>query len=232
MAGRAIGLAEVKAALARRLQKTNEVHDEVAARRRAKKQKYQEAVAEAVVEVAPPVNMTKTSFGTAVNFGEPVLKNKDGQNDKEYVNWYQVHEWFREGMLRNDPKWILEKKHEYRDKRDNKGKESGALGWCEPEKNCARRLLAHYGIEVTRQAVDWLCDNWKVLMLNSGGSLTGAPSVRLLWTNRERYFLEAVAGRKIVEMAPSKKKKRQHIVGEYDAAESERAGLGIGWGNM
>lgn len=156
------------------------------------------------------------------------FKPDSGQTAKSDVGWFDVHEWFREGIMRNNKKWLVCQPVPYRDGDDCSGSGSGVLGWCHPEKKCARMLLVKYGAGVVEKVVGWYCDNWDALKKNSDGRLIGAPSVRLLWASRDMFFSEEAMSGKKVKVKKPKPKPKKHMVGEYDAERSSKSPR-VGW---
>lgn len=151
-------------------------------------------------------------------------KPKPGQTETDVVNWYHVQSWFIHGILRNNPDWLVVKV-------DSKRSPETQTMWVWPEKNCAERLLKHYGKDVVEKTVAWFCDNWQGIMDASNGRLGGGPSVKLLWVSRERFFAEAKQNRIYKPGFKGAKKRRKHMVGEYDAnADSKMPD--IGWGDV
>ena len=147
-------------------------------------------------------------------------KRNSRQTKGSVVNWFCVQDWLISGILRNNRKWFVVKK-------DGEWKENEQTWWVWGEKNCAERLLKHYGAEVVEKTVAWFCDNWQAMIDASDGRLSGAPSVKLLWVSRDRIFADAELG-----ISPAKPKRRankkRHMVGEYDAKSASKRPR-IGW---
>jgi hypothetical protein len=130
------------------------------------------------------------------------------QSKENKVNWFCVQRWFIKGIRKNNPDWLV-----IDNEKTKKWTERKQTWWTWAEKNCAQRLLDHYGENVVRETVEWFCDNWQGMVDESNGRLSGAPSVKLLWASRDRIFVDAKLG-----YVPGKrnKKKKKHMVGEYD----------------
>lgn len=141
-------------------------------------------------------------------------KKRRGQTGPRRVNWFDVQTWMREAMDRNNPDWLVVKKENWT--------ERGQTWWTWAEKNCAERLLEHYGADVVKNTIDWYCDNWQAMVDSSRGSLSGAPSIKLLFSSRDRMFADAKLGN-----TPGKRKKK-HMVGEYDAKAADKMPK-LGW---
>jgi hypothetical protein len=154
------------------------------------------------------------------NFGQKTLADAIGQNKKDEVNWYTVQDWFWKEIMRVNPAWAVVK-----EKKD----EEEQTGWTWNEKNCAQRLLKHYGAEVVRNTVIWFVDNWQAMKDRSDGALTGAPTVNLLWVSRERIFPDAQAGIVIKPKRKARRKKKKHMVGEYDDDRDYSKIPKVGW---
>jgi hypothetical protein len=166
------------------------------------------------------------------NFGKnPLLPDVDkgqdicGQTDKNKIYWYHVMGWFRDAILKTDPNWLVVS--DWEDRPDEQ------TWWTWREKKCAERLLKRYGADVVEATVIWFVANWQAMKAGSRGRLTGAPTVNLLWTSRERIFPDAKIG--VVISMPEKRRRdtgrRKHMVGEYDerAQQSASEMPGIGW---
>ena len=120
------------------------------------------------------------------------------QTKKNVVNTNSVRDWFSDGIERN---WGNEVTNPFENKEwKTRGKE-GAL---------AKKLLSKYGAEMTKKGVDYLCDNWQIICDNSGGKLTGLPTVGLLWAMRDRIFSDIERG-----IAPQPAKTKRHMSGEF-----------------
>jgi hypothetical protein len=124
------------------------------------------------------------------------------------VNWFCVQRWFIDGIRKNNPDWLV-----IDNKKTENWTERKQTWWTWAEKNCAQRLLEHYGEDVVKKTVEWFCNNWQGMVDESDGRLSGAPSVKLLWASRDRIFVDAKLG-----YVPGKKRKKvkKHMVGEYD----------------
>ena len=88
------------------------------------------------------------------------------------VNSTQVEQWFTEEL------------------RELYGSDYIISRWTIPQKTLAKRLLDTYGPDLVRQAVSYLAKHWKLMVKRSKGSLSGVPTVNLLWGMRERVFAE------------------------------------------
>lgn len=142
-----------------------------------------------------------------------------GQTKNKKINWFCVQRWFIEGIHKNNPDWLV-----IDSKKTENWTERKQTWWTWAEKNCAQRLLEHYGEDVVKETVEWFCDNWQGMVDESNGRLSGAPSVKLLWASRDRIFVDAKLG-----YVPGRKnKKKKHMVGEYDP-KSANDGPGFGW---
>jgi len=209
-------------------EKTKQTHIEVTEKRAKKRSK------KAQVEDTPaPSEKTEFVIGqqSLETASDTSRKSTAGQTDNDVVNWKHVHDWFRDGIIRNNRSWLAEKKVSYRDRKERKSQAAGwgALAWTGAEIKCTNLLLSRYGADILEKTVEWMCDNWQTLKDNSNGGLMGAPSVRLLWSQRERFFPEAMEG-KVVRKRPLPKKVRvkKHMVGEYNA-ESASKSPRVGW---
>lgn len=200
--------------------KTEQIHKEVTVKRAKNKSQRKKAEAETPKDERP--DFGKMDLAEAARS----KKRKAGQTGTSVVNWFNVQGWFKEGMLRNNPDWLVVR-HDDDDRYDQ-------TWWCWREKSCAEKLLKHYGPKVVEKTVAWFCDNWQGLMDASDYRLTGAPTINLLWVSRERYFVDAKLGKK--PKAPKKHKrnpsgKKLHMVGEYNA-ESASKSPDFGWGDV
>jgi len=172
----------------------------------------------------------KSSVPNFCQVGEIPLENigkksKDGQTQKNDIRWWHVLCWFQREIVRHNNEhgtdWKIVDEEYFTEEKQTV--------WAWPEKNCANRLLKHYGPSDVEQTVVWFFDNWQAMKDRSEGDLTGSPSVRFLWSCRDRVFSEAKEGKTI---GPKKRKprKKKHLVGEYNA-ESAAKLPGIGWGD-
>lgn len=153
------------------------------------------------------------------------IRPKPGQTGSDVVNWYHVQRWFVDKILQVNADWLVVQP-------DDRWDSTTQTMWAWREKGCAERLLKHYGPEIVKKTVEWFCDNWQGIKDASNGKLGGAPSVRLLWVARERFFAEANEGKAYKPGLSSKwKKKRKHMVGEYDA-DADSKMPDIGWGDV
>lgn len=160
----------------------------------------------------------ESSLDDAVAFGK-----KCGQRKKCAVNWFQVQGWFANAIARNNKDWLVVEKDD---------DELSQTAWAWKEKGCAERLLKHYGPEVVEKTVDWFCDNWQAMKDASCGKLYGAPTVCFLWSSRERIFPAAKEGKPyVVSTKKHSKRKKKHMVGEYNA-ESANKMPRIGFGDI
>lgn len=152
-------------------------------------------------------------------------KPRPGQTGSNVINWYYVQDWFIRGILKNNPDWLVVQP-------DDRWNSTTQTMWAWREKACAERLLKHYGPDVVKNTVAWFCDNWQEIKNASNSRLGGAPSVRLLWSARERFFAEAKEGKTYEGgLSNRRKKKRKHMVGEYDA-DADSKMPDIGWGDV
>lgn len=135
-------------------------------------------------------------------------------------NWFAVQMWFYEAISRNNEQWLPEN-HDIEDKRIKKNQ----TWWTWKEKNPAERMLKLYGSELTKQAIFWLCDNWKVMLERSDGKLIGAPNINFLWGAREMIMPDVKEGKKLI-----RKRKKKHMVGEYNEDRAKEAPK-VGWGD-
>lgn len=135
-------------------------------------------------------------------------ENKYARTKSKRVNWFCVQRWFIDGIRKNNPDWLV-----IDNKKTENWTERKQTWWTWAEKNCAQRLLEHYGEDVVKKTVEWFCNNWQGMVDESDGRLSGAPSVKLLWASRDRIFVDAKLG-----YVPGKKRKKvkKHMVGEYD----------------
>ncbi|MBN2258098.1 MAG: hypothetical protein JW704_09765 [Anaerolineaceae bacterium] len=149
--------------------------------------------------------MRQVELEVAAKLDKPnPLRKKDGQTGAGVVNWYHVQAWFIDGIKRNNKGWLVVQP-------DDKWTERSQTWWGGKEKANAGRLLKHYGEEILHKTVAWFCDNWQGIKDASNGRLGGAPTVNLLWAARDRFFAEALEGKRY------KPKRKKHMVGEYDA---------------
>ena len=194
-------------------EETEKTRVEVKRKRASRKKKARSKSPDFSTPLSP---CRKMSLGEAAKTD----KIKAGQTQGSRVNWYHVQEWFIEGILRNNKDWLVVQP-------DDKWNNKTQTLWAWAEKNCAERLLKHYGEEIVRKTVLWFCDNWQGIKDQSRGKFGGAPSVKLLWTVRDRYFVEAKEG-KVYELLKRRKiKKKRHMVGEYADSDMPR----VGWGD-
>lgn len=163
------------------------------------------------------------NFVGAMTLDEAVSQQGARQTQKDVVNWYIVQGWFWKEITRINKKWLVVK---------TRGTERNQTWWVWEEKNCAHRLLKHYGPDVVRSTVKWFVENWQALKDRSDGVLTGAPTVQLLWASRERYFPDAQAGVKVRPPKKRKAKKRKgHEIGEYNDESASKLPR-VGWGDV
>jgi hypothetical protein len=96
------------------------------------------------------------------------------------ANSTDVERWFRMGL--SDlfgPKYIVPK-------------------WTVKQRKLAKDLLGIYGRELTKLAVEYYCSNWNEMVNQSRGRLSGAPTVNLFWSMRERLFAEVQNGKTVI----------------------------------
>lgn len=158
------------------------------------------------------------------NFGQMTLDDSVGQQncrqtETNDVNWYTVQGWFWKEIMHINPKWAVVEKF---------GAQEDQTWWTWKEKNCAQRLLKHYGSDVLNRTIKWFVENWQAMKDRSEGKLTGSPTVTLLWVSRERIFADAEAGFPIRPPKKTSSKRKRHMNSEYDE-ESARKMPGIGW---
>jgi hypothetical protein len=91
---------------------------------------------------------------------------------KKPINSVDVEQWFRNGI------WDLY------------GTKFIIPSWTVKQRTLAKKLLGVYGPSLTKKAVELLCSDWKKMVRNSRGRLSGAPTVNLLWGMRERIYAD------------------------------------------
>jgi hypothetical protein len=159
-----------------------------------------------------------------MSLDEAVGQQSCRQTQDGIVNWYIVQGWFWREIKRVNPAWLVVKKK-------NRGTEKDQTWWAVKEKKLAHKLLAHYGPEVLERTVRWFVENWQAIKDRSQGKVTGAPTVQLLWASRERIFSDAEAGIEVKPLEKHRAKKRKrHMVGEYDDESASEPR--IGWGDV
>lgn len=142
-----------------------------------------------------------------------------GQNKKDVLNSNTVRDWFKTGIERN-----------YGEKIQNP---FGGIKWVTNGKQgmLAKKMLSEYHADTVKKSIDYMCDNWEVIITNSQGRISGLPTIELLWGMRAQIFADAELGRIPVIVDRSKKKvagKKKHMVGEFDP-DSLIGAPDIGW---
>lgn len=121
-----------------------------------------------------------------------------GQSNSNVIKSSQVEKWFNKGI---DFRTGLSVTH---------GK------WGGKQFTLAKRMLDTYGAELVENAINYMCDNWSKMVEDSGGKLSGIPTVELLWSIRNRIFPDVEKG---IPYKSSKKRKYNKKVkdnrGEY-----------------
>lgn len=135
-----------------------------------------------------------------------------GQSRERVLSFVDVREWFREGIIKrlswsvtlpaNDKWW---------------GGKQGLL---------SRKLLDAYDGELVKKAIFYLCDNWEDMVRDSGGRLSGLPTIELLWSIRDRIFPEAERGRQYVSPRKRTVPTRELPPDEYRVVEGGKVGHG------
>lgn len=92
------------------------------------------------------------------------------------VNSTDVRKWFEEGVVTGLARQVR------------------LAPWGVKEKTLAKRLLREYGVELTRQAVDYFTIGWATISEN-GRKFRGLPTINLLWGMRDTIFGEVQLGR-------------------------------------
>lgn len=129
---------------------------------------------------------------------------------KRVVNSTDVREWFKDGIERMDFGGKITLPH-------NGGQ------WTVHQRSLAKRLLDSYGSDLVKKAVEWLCENWEVLVYNSNGKLSGVPTVGLLWFLRERVFPDAELG---IKARKIKRKSNRTKASEYKPEYDDHKDIG------
>jgi hypothetical protein len=129
------------------------------------------------------------------------LQNQSSEPRKRRINSTDVERWFLSGIrsLYGD-KFIIPK-------------------WSVKQRTLAKKLIDIYGPELVEKAVRYLCGNWDSIVEKSRGSLSGAPTVNLLWGMKERVFADVQAPRK-----PGKGSRR-----DADEYSDEEDAPTVGW---
>lgn len=214
----------LEAIVQRQVEKTGQAAAEVVSKRSKRKAEVLKAHPEFE---EPNATTYRQVLMTEKNIG---ARAKPKRRSDGTPNWFFVQEWFIDGIYRNNRKWFVVEP----------GKDWNATSqtlWVWAEKNCAERLLAHYGEEIVKKTVAWFCDNWQGIIDQSHGRLGGAPNIKMLWAMRDKYFVEASEG-KVYERAKSikdakaeRRKKKKHMVGEHDPDAEAKMPL-VGWGDV
>lgn len=200
-------------------EKTARVQAEVSKKRASRKKvvtDLEEDVSIAATVPRPPPSWGRMSMADAAK----QKKTECRQTQDNRVNWYHVQGWFKKGILRNNPEWLLVK-----NKDDN---EHDQTWWGWPEKRTAERMLKRYGAEQVEHTVGWMCDNWETMLYNID-KFHGAPNVRLLWAS-DWMFVESMKGKLKKLKRKSGDARKIHMVGEYDPKSTERM-PDVGWGH-
>lgn len=194
-----------------RTEKSDEIGEKVKKKRVARR-KAKEAAKSRDPDSIP-------DFG-AMSLDESVCKQDARQTKKDVVNWYTVQGWFWDEILKVNKKWLVVK--------GERGSEKDQTQWTWKEKNCAQRLLDHYGPDVLRETIRWYVENWQV-MKDRNLKLMGAPTVNFLWAGREQIFADAAVGVPLMPLKKRKTRKQKRVdSSEYDP-ESAKKVPGIGW---
>lgn len=140
--------------------------------------------------------------------GEEKAPRKRPKAPQKKPNSKDVEKWFREGI------WSLF------------GRKFIVPAW---PASCGQRalslkLLENYGTDLTKRAVMLFCQTWDQRVRESGGRLSGAPTVNLLWAMRERVFAEV--------QTQDRKPEADTRPGGRDSDEfrEDDSGPGLGWG--
>ena len=70
--------------------------------------------------------------------------------------------------------------------------------WTVKQRKLAKDLLGIYGRDLVKSAVEYYCSNWNEMVQHSRGRLSGAPTVNLFWSMRERIFAEVQNGKTVI----------------------------------
>ena len=90
----------------------------------------------------------------------------------------------------------------------------------------AKKILEIYGPELTEKTVGYFCDNWDIIMENSGGKISGLPTVEMLWAMRSRIFADVELGKKM--SVYKNKETKIHMRGEFNPEHAKDApGVGL-----
>ena len=93
--------------------------------------------------------------------------------------------------------------------------------WGGQDRKLAKALLGIYGAGLTKKAVGYFCEHWELICKRSR-SISGIPTVKLLWVMRDTVFSDAQLGR----VPTVRRKRRKHDAGEYKGGHEPR---GTGW---
>jgi len=125
-----------------------------------------------------------------------------GPNSKD------VEQWFREGI------WALF------------GRKFLLPAWPAScgQRSLSLKLLENYGPDLTKRTIMLFCQSWDRIVRESGGRLSGAPTVNLLWAMRERIFAEAQTQDRKPDAAPKSRGR------DSDEFREDDSGPSLGWG--
>jgi len=145
------------------------------------------------------------------------------KTSKSVVNFKMVQEWFIMAMVRNNITWVPPKLA------NNMSDERAMKSWWNAKDiKCVSELIKLYEGEQIKKAIDWLCNNWQTMKDKSEGRLSGSPTIGYLYSCRERIFSDAREGILVTVPLKRGRKKKIHMVGEYDA-ESANKSPRSGW---
>jgi len=139
---------------------------------------------------------------SSVSF-ENIEPPPDRQTAKRVLNSKEVRGWFDEALA------------------EKYGEAFIVPTWTVHQMKLAKDLLKVYGAELVRKAVEFFVKSWDAIEAGSGGKLTGAPSINLLFGMRERIFGDVQRGK-----APLKFTDKRRI-SEYQGPVDR--GIGTGW---
>jgi len=133
-----------------------------------------------------------------------------GQTHEQVLTSKHVQEWFREAITKRIS-WSVTLPP------SNKW-------WGGKQRTLAKKLLEAYGGELVKNAIFYLCDNWEEMVKSRQGSLSGIPTVELLWGGRDRIFPMAELGLSFV--ASRTVTRTRNDLDEYKDPEDDAVGHG------
>lgn len=146
----------------------------------------------------------KRADKAAASEGKPPREKPKAPQKKP--NSKDVEQWFREGI------WAMF------------GRKFVIPPWPanSNQRGLALKLLEDYGVRLTKDAVMLFCQTWDRRVRDSGGRLTGRPTINLLWGMREQIF---------GEVQTKDRKPEASATGKDSDEYREREGRPrIGWG--